>query len=144
MVVDPDTVLGLADGGAHVALICDASVYTSMLSYWSCTIAPAVPALPLELAVAKMTGAPAAALRASTTAGVIAPGKKADLNVVDLERLQLRLARGGRRPAHRRAARRSSAPTATSRTIVAGEVIAREGDETGARPGRLVRRGSFR
>ena len=34
MVTHPDTIVGLADGGAHCGLICDASVYTTMMSYW--------------------------------------------------------------------------------------------------------------
>jgi N-acyl-D-aspartate/D-glutamate deacylase len=141
MLADPSTVLGLADGGAHVALICDASAYTSMLSYWVRDRTRGE-RLPLELAVSKMTGAPAQ-LYGLHDRGVIAPGKKADLNVVDLERLQLRAPEVV-----------ADLPTGASRviqradgyvaTIVAGEVIARDGEETGARPGRLLRRGSLR
>ena len=137
MLSDPSTVLGLADGGAHVALICDASAYTSMLSYWVRDRTRG-PRLPLELAVAKMTGAPAA-LYGLDDRGVVAPGKKADLNVVDLDRLQLRVPEVV-----------ADLPTGASRvvqradgyvaTIVSGEVVAREGEDTGARPGRLVRR----
>jgi N-acyl-D-aspartate/D-glutamate deacylase len=136
MLSDPSTVLGLADGGAHVALICDASAYTSMLSYWVRDRTRG-PRLPLELAVAKMTGAPAA-LYGLDDRGVVAPGKKADLNVVDLDRLQLRVPEVV-----------ADLPTGASRvvqradgyvaTIVTGEVVAREGEDTGARPGRLVR-----
>jgi N-acyl-D-aspartate/D-glutamate deacylase len=137
MLSDPSTVLGLADGGAHVALICDASAYTSMLSYWVRDRTRG-PRLPLELAVAKMTGAPAA-LYGLDDRGVVAPGKKADLNVVDLDRLRLRVPEVV-----------ADLPTGASRviqradgyvaTIVSGEVVAREGEDTGARPGRLVRR----
>jgi N-acyl-D-aspartate/D-glutamate deacylase len=137
MLADPATVLGLADGGAHVALICDASAYTSMLSYWVRDRARGE-RLPLELAVTKMTGAPAR-LYGLTDRGVIAPGKKADLNVIDLDRLQLRAPEVV-----------DDLPTGASRivqradgyvaTIVAGEVVAREGEDTGARPGRLIRR----
>ena len=141
MLADPSTVLGLADGGAHVALICDASAYTSMLSYWVRDRTRGE-RLPLELAVSKMTGAPAR-LYGLHDRGVIAPGKKADLNVVDLERLQLRAPEVV-----------ADLPTGASRviqradgyvaTMVAGEIIARDGEETGARPGRLLRRGSLR
>jgi N-acyl-D-aspartate/D-glutamate deacylase len=141
MLADPSTVLGLADGGAHVALICDASAYTSMLSYWVRDRTRGE-RLPLELAVSKMTGAPAR-LYGLHDRGVIEPGKKADLNVVDLEHLQLRAPEVV-----------ADLPTGASRviqradgyvaTIVAGEVVARDGDDTGARPGRLVRRGSLR
>jgi N-acyl-D-aspartate/D-glutamate deacylase len=136
MLADPTTVLGLADGGAHVALICDASAYTSMLSYWVRDRTRGE-RLPLPLAVSKMTGAPAH-LYGLDDRGVIAPGKKADLNVIDLEHLALRAPE----VVH-------DLPTGASRivqradgyvaTVVAGEVVARGGEDTGARPGRLIR-----
>jgi N-acyl-D-aspartate/D-glutamate deacylase len=141
MLADPVTVLGLADGGAHVALICDASAYTSMLSYWVRDRTRGE-RLPLELAVSKMTGAPAR-LYGLDDRGVIAPGKKADLNVIDLAHLRLRAPE----VVH-------DLPTGASRivqradgyvaTVVSGEVIARDGEDTRARPGRLIRRGAFR
>jgi len=138
MLADPATVLGLADGGAHVALICDASAYTSMLSYWVRDRTRGA-RLPLELAVSKMTGAPAR-LYGLDDRGVVAPGRKADLNVIDLDRLRLHAPEVV-----------NDLPTGASRvvqradgyvaTVVSGEVVARDGEDTGARPGRLVRRG---
>ena len=59
MLSHPDAILGLADGGAHCGLICDASVYTTVMSYWVRNRTRG-PRLPLELAVAKMTSGPAA------------------------------------------------------------------------------------
>ena len=136
MVVHPDTVIGLADGGAHVALICDASVYTSLLG-WFVHERTRGPRVPLEVAVAKMTGRPAA-LYGFHDRGVIAPGKRADLNVVDAERLRLHLPE----VLHDLP---TGAPRVVQRadgyiaTIVSGEVTLREGVDTGARPGGLVR-----
>ena len=136
MVVHPDTVIGLADGGAHVALICDASVYTSLLG-WFVHERTRGPRVPLEIAVAKMTGRPAA-LYGFDDRGVLAVGKKADLNVVDAARLRVRLPE----VVH-------DLPTGAPRviqkadgyvaTIVSGQVTLREGIDTGARPGGLVR-----
>ena len=85
-----------------------------------------------------MTGAPAR-LYGLTDRGVIAPGKKADLNVIDLDRLQLRAPEvvGDLPTGASRIVQRADGYVAT---IVAGEVVAREGEDTGARPGRLIRR----
>ncbi len=136
MLTDSSTVLGLADGGAHCGLICDASVYTSMLSHWV-RDRPRGARLTLEGAVAKMTSLPAR-LYGLTDRGVVAPGMKADLNLIDLGRLQLRLPEVV-----------DDLPTGASRivqradgyvaTIVTGQVVLRDGVHTGARPGRLVR-----
>jgi N-acyl-D-aspartate/D-glutamate deacylase len=136
MLSHPATVLGLADGGAHVALICDASSYTSMLSYWVRDRSRG-PRLPLELAVAKMTSGPAQ-LYGFADRGVVEPGRKADLNVIDLERLQVRLPE----VVHDLPA---GAPRLVQRadgyvaTIVDGQVTSRDGRDTGARPGRVLR-----
>jgi N-acyl-D-amino-acid deacylase len=137
MLSHPATVLGLADGGAHCGLICDASVYTSVLS----DLARDRPdPLPLELAVAKMTSGPAA-LYGFQDRGVLAPGKKADVNVIDHTRLGLRLPEVVHDlPAG--AARVVQHADGYVATIVGGEVTFRDGEETGARPGRLVRRGA--
>jgi N-acyl-D-aspartate/D-glutamate deacylase len=137
MLVHPDTVVVLADGGAHCALICDASVYTSLLGYFvhERTRGPRVP---LELAVAKMSGRPAA-LYGFHDRGVVTPGKKADLNLVDTARLGLRLPE----VVHDLP---TGAPRVIQRadgyvaTLVSGQVTLRDGLDTGARPGHLVRR----
>jgi N-acyl-D-amino-acid deacylase len=137
MVSHPDTIVGLADGGAHCGLICDASVYTTMMSYWVRQRTRG-PRLPIELVVAKMTSGPAA-LYGFDDRGVVAAGKKADLNVIDPERLGLRppevvydLPAGSKR-----VIQRSEGYVAT---IVSGAITLSEGSHTGQRPGRLVRR----
>ncbi|HEV8296465.1 MAG TPA: amidohydrolase family protein [Acidimicrobiales bacterium] len=136
MLVHPLTVLGLGDGGAHCGLICDASTTTSMISHWSRDRTRG-PRIPLELAVRKMTG-DTAQLCGLGDRGVVAPGRRADLNVIDLDRLQLRLPEAvDDLPAGaRRMVQRADGYVAT---IVAGEVVLREGEDMGARPGHLVR-----
>jgi N-acyl-D-aspartate/D-glutamate deacylase len=138
MIAHPDTVVGLADGGAHVALICDASVYTSLLSYFVHERTRG-PRLPLEVAVAKMTRRPAA-LYGFDDRGAIKPGMKADVNLIDTDRLALHLPEVY-----------YDLPTGAPRvmqkadgyvaTMVSGVVTRRDGEDTGARPGRLIRSG---
>jgi N-acyl-D-aspartate/D-glutamate deacylase len=137
MLSHPLSVLGLADGGAHVALICDASTPTSVLSYFARDRRRGE-RLPLELAVQKLTSGPAA-LYGFADRGVVAPGRKADLNVIDFAHLGL----DAPRVAHdlptgaRRLLQRARGYVAT---IVAGEVVFADGEDMGRRPGRLVRR----
>ena len=87
MLLHPNSALGLSDGGAHCGVICDAGAPTYMLSHWARDRADA---LPLEFVVKKMTR-DTAHLYGLDDRGVIAPGFKADLNLVDLEHLNLRL-----------------------------------------------------
>jgi N-acyl-D-amino-acid deacylase len=136
MLTHPLTVLGLGDGGAHCGLICDASTTTSMISHWARDRSRGE-RIPLELAVRKMTG-DTAGLYGLHDRGVIAPGRRADLNLVDYDRLQLRMPESvADLPADaRRLVQRADGYVAT---IVAGEAVLREGEDTGARPGRLVR-----
>jgi N-acyl-D-aspartate/D-glutamate deacylase len=136
MLVHPRTVLGLGDGGAHCGLICDASTTTSMISHWSRDRSRG-PRIPLELAVRKMTG-DTAQLYGLHDRGVVAPGRRADLNLIDLDRLQLRMPESVTDlPSDaRRLVQRADGYVAT---IVAGEVVLRDGEDTGARPGALVR-----
>jgi N-acyl-D-aspartate/D-glutamate deacylase len=137
MLSHPLSVLGLADGGAHVALICDASAPTSVLSYFVRDRTRGA-RLPLELAVQKLTSGPAG-LYGFTDRGVLAPGRKADVNVIDFAHLAL----DPPRVAHdlptgaRRLLQRARGYVAT---VVAGEVVLADGADTGRRPGRLVRR----
>ncbi|WP_436775915.1 N-acyl-D-amino-acid deacylase family protein [Yinghuangia sp. YIM S09857] len=136
MLAHPDTVVGLSDGGAHVKMICDASTPTYLLTHWARDRSRG-PQLPLETVVFKHTAATAAAV-GLTDRGAIAVGKRADLNVIDLDNLRLHspypvddLPAGGRRilqPA-----------TGYVMTVVNGEVTRRSDRDTGARPGRLVR-----
>ncbi len=88
MVLHPATALGLGDGGAHVGAICDASIETYMLTHWVRDRSRGEK-IPLELAVRKMTS-DTAALYGLTDRGVLAVGKKGDVNVIDLPRLTLR------------------------------------------------------
>jgi len=136
MLTHPAAVLGLADGGAHANFICDASTPTWMLTHWA-RDRDQGPQLPLATVIKKMT-ADTAALFGFTDRGVLKPGMRADINVIDHQNLQLRSPRlvadlpaGG--------TRLLQAATGYVATIVAGQ-ITRENDEfTGARPGRLVR-----
>ena len=130
------TVVGLADGGAHYGMICDASFPSYYLARWA-RDADAAQRIPLPQAIAALTSEPAA-LAGLTDRGCLAVGRKADLNLIDFERLQVHvptvvhdLPAGGRR-LHQRA-------DGFVATIVSGTVTYRHGEATGALPGRLVR-----
>ncbi|WTW96745.1 amidohydrolase family protein [Streptomycetaceae bacterium NBC_01309] len=136
MLTHPASVFGLADGGAHCAMICDASQPTYLLTHWARDRARGEK-LPLEFVIKKQT-ADTAALYGLGDRGVIEAGKRADLNVIDLDNLTLHRPRmihdlpagGGRM------LQDASGYTAT---IVAGQITRRNGEDTGARPGRLIR-----
>lgn len=138
MIDHPDTVIGLSDGGAHVKMICDASMPTYLLTHWARDRTRGE-RLDLETVVAKQAAGTAAAVGLHDR-GTIAVGKKADLNVVDFAGLRLHAPRsvddlpaGGRRILQD--------ATGYAATIVSGVVTRRDGSDTGARPGRLVRKG---
>jgi N-acyl-D-aspartate/D-glutamate deacylase len=135
MLGDPHLVPGLADGGAHVGTICDASNTTTLLSYWARDRAVG---LPVEWVVARQCR-DAAAIVGLHDRGALLPGLRADLNVVDHAGLRLHppymahdLPAGGRRLLQR--------ADGYLHTFVAGEETYAGGEQTGARPGRLVRR----
>lgn len=137
MLGHPNTVMGLADGGAHYGLICDASFPTYLLQRWS-RDAREDQRIPLPLAIAELTSK-AAATVGMIDRGCIAEGMKADLNVIDLDALKLHVPRvaydlpaGGKRMQQK-----SEGYVAT---IVSGEITYLNGEHTGALPGRLVRR----
>jgi N-acyl-D-amino-acid deacylase len=136
MLMDPNAVLGLSDGGAHCGVICDASAPTFMLGHWARDRADG---LPLSMVVKKMTQ-DTARLYGLEDRGVIAPGYKADVNLVDLEHLNLRLPElvhdlpGQARRLIQRA-------DGWKTTICSGEVTVEDGEHTDARPGRLIRGG---
>jgi N-acyl-D-aspartate/D-glutamate deacylase len=133
---DSDAVLGLADGGAHSAYICDASVPTSMLTHWVRDRTRG-PRLDLAEAVRRLTSHPAD-LYGLTDRGRIAVGLRADLNVIDHDRLALARPRAVQDlPAG--GTRLLQAATGYEVTMVAGEITRRDGADTGARPGRLIR-----
>ena len=135
MMADANSVIGLSDGGAHCGLICDASSTTHLLTWW---VRDRVgPRLPLEYAVKKQC-ADTAALYGLGDRGVLAPGKRADINVIDFDRLGLGLPYATRDlPAGGQ--RFLQAANGYLATIVHGEVTREEDADTGARPGRLVR-----
>ena len=134
MLLHPNAALGLSDGGAHCGAICDASAPTFMLSHWARDRADG---LPLELVVKRMTS-DTARLYGLEDRGVIGAGYRADLNLVDLENLNLRLPEmvfdlpGGARRLIQRA-------DGWKATICGGETTLEDGEHTDARPGRLVR-----
>jgi N-acyl-D-amino-acid deacylase len=136
MLVHPATVSGLSDGGAHCRMICDASIPTYLITHWARDRSRG-PRLQLEQVV-KMQTADTAELVGLSDRGTIEVGRRADLNVIDLERLGLGFPRavddlpaGGRRLLQD--------ATGYAATVVAGVVTRRNGADTGARPGRLVR-----
>src|SRR6185295_13412647 len=133
MITHPDTVLGLGDGGAHCGLVCDASYPTTMLTYWTRDRTRG-PRLTLPEVVKKLA-ADTAELVGLKDRGRVAVGYKADLNVIDYDRLRMfrpepvyDLPTGGRR-----IVQRSEGYVAT---LVSGVVTYREGQSTGAMPGR--------
>jgi N-acyl-D-aspartate/D-glutamate deacylase len=136
MLLHPTSALGLGDGGAHCGAISDASTTTYMLTHWARDRARG-PRLPLEWVVRKMTHE-TATLYGLNDRGQLRPGMKADVNVIDFDRLNLHLPRmafdlpgGARRLLQRADGYRA--------TIVSGQVVQRDGVDTGARPGALVR-----
>ena len=92
---------GLSDGGAHVAFISDASFPTFLFSYWGRD--RGADRMDIPDLVRRQTREPArfAGLR---DRGVLAPGMKADINVIDFANLALGAAADGGRSARRRAA----------------------------------------
>ena len=138
MMFHPRASLGLGDGGAHCGMICDASIQTFMLTHWvrDRTRGPRVP---VEFAVKRMTK-DTADLYGLGDRGTLEVGRKADVNVIDLDGLRLLppemihdLPAGGRRFMQR--------AEGYAATIVSGEVTVENDERTGAVPGRLIRGG---
>lgn len=137
MMMHPNVVVGAADGGAHVNVICDASYTTFMLQHWV-RDRQRGDKLPLEIAIQMLTKTPAD-LYGLHDRGVIKVGKKADINVIALNDLSLQMPYVA-----------NDLPTGAPRllqraegyvvTLVAGQITNRNGHDTGARPGKLVRR----
>lgn len=133
---DQNTLYGLGDGGAHYGLICDSSMPTFMLTYWT-RDRPAGGLLAVEEVVKRLSSDTATHVGLQDR-GRIAPGYKADLNVIDYERLTLHAPSvkydlpGGAR-------RLRQATSGYVATIVSGQITYRDGEPTGALPGVLVR-----
>ena len=139
MITNPDTVVGISDGGAHCGAIVDASAPTLMLTHWVRDRTRG-PKLGLEYAVKRQTS-DLARFYGLPNRGLLKPGMKADINLIDFTRLKLN-----------QPFMANDLPTGAERlmqtaegyvaTLVGGEIVQREGKETGARPGRLIRSGS--
>jgi len=134
----PDTVFGLGDGGAHVGIITDASFPTYALTHWARDRRQG--RVPLGWMVQQLTSATARAVGLSDR-GVVAPGMKADLNVIDFDELRCEvpemaydLPAGGKRLLQRAHGYRA--------TVVSGQVTYEDGEPMGPLPGRLVRAGT--
>ena len=135
MLTHPHTVPGLGDGGAHVGTICDGSFPTTLLQYWGRDRSHDT--IDLEFLVHRHCQGTARTV-GLLDRGVIAPGYRADLNIVDFDNLRLHkpeiahdLPAGGRRLLQRAGG--------WAHTIVAGEETYHDGEATEALPGRLVR-----
>lgn len=139
MLGNAHTIVGLADGGAHYGMICDGSFPTFFLYRWARDAAPEQ-RMSVADAIAALTSKPADAV-GLLDRGRILEGAKADLNVIDLDRLGLHapvvlrdLPAGGKRL--------HQAADGYVATVVSGKVTYRHGQHTGELPGRLVRRGA--
>lgn len=136
MMAHPHTVPGLSDGGAHVGTICDASFPTSLLTHWGRDRTRGA-TFELPMLVQGQTRGTAETVGLFDR-GLLAPGYKADLNIIDFENLTLsppemvhdlpaggkRLVQGARGYLH---------------TVVSGVETYTDGAPTGALPGRFVR-----
>ena len=135
MIAHPDTVMGLGDGGAHVGIISDASYTTYLLTHWGRDRAHG--RFDLGYLVKRLTFETARAVGLMDR-GILAPGMKADINVINFDRLRVNaptmafdLPAGGKRLLQ--------GADGYVATIVSGNVTYRDGKETGALPGKLVR-----
>ncbi len=138
MLAHKDTIPGLSDGGAHVGMICDGSFPTTLITHWARDRSHG--RLPLEFLIKRQAHDTARAL-GLTDRGLLRPGLRADVNLIDLDRLALLppdvahdLPAGGRRLVQRARGIRA--------TLVAGQITYRDGEATGALPGRLLRGGT--
>jgi len=136
MLIHPLTVLSGSDAGAHCNTICDGAIATFMLTHWTRDRARG-PKLPLEWIVRKQTRETAMAMKL-TDRGLLQPGYIADVNLIDYAKLRMKLPEyirdlpGG-------AGRLVQKAEGYVATLKAGISIAEYGEDTGARPGRLVR-----
>ncbi len=135
LLTHPYTVPALSDGGAHVGTICDGSFPTTLLQHWGRDRPEG--RIDVEFLVQRQSRDTARTVGLHDR-GVLAPGYRADLNVIDFDRLGVRspelaydLPAGGRRILQR--------ADGYVHTIVAGEETYADGEATGALPGRLVR-----
>ena len=136
MLRHPNTVPGLSDGGAHVGMICDASFPTTLLTHWGRDRERGERLEVSDLIAAQTRGTATAV--GLLDRGLLAPGMKADVNVIDFDNLTLRrptmafdLPAGGKRLLQR--------AEGYLHTFVSGTEVYAGGEHTGALPGRLIR-----
>ena len=136
MLTDDASIIGVADGGAHVGVICDAASPTFMLTHWARDRRRG-PGLPLEFLVHKHTRGNALAYGLGDR-GLIAPGYKADINMIDFDNLRIKppkvlydLPAGGRRLVQE--------AEGYHHIFVSGIETLQNDTFTGELPGRLVR-----
>jgi N-acyl-D-aspartate/D-glutamate deacylase len=133
LISHPHTITALGDGGAHVGTICDSSANLFQLIRWSRD----VPLMDVAQGIRRITRDPAEFFSMHDR-GMLAPGMKADVNILDIGGLKLRTPQ-----------KVADLPGGESRfiqecegieaTFVAGELIFEQGRPTGALPGRLIR-----
>lgn len=133
MLANPNTIMGLGDGGAHVGFILDAGFPTWLLTYWVRDRG----AFGLPEAVRRLTS-DTADVMGLTDRGRLEVGLRADINVIDFERVGFGspyvtydLPSGGKRL--------MQDGIGYDATLVAGEITYRDGEPTGAKPGTLLR-----
>jgi N-acyl-D-amino-acid deacylase len=136
MLSSPASVLSLSDAGAHVQSVCDGSIHPFMLTHWVRDRKRGA-RMALEAVIRMMTLDCAQAVGLHDR-GVIAPGRKADINIVDLDALTVHPARFfDDLPA---GASRLMQPVSGFRATLVAGVATREGDQpSGALPGKLLR-----
>jgi N-acyl-D-aspartate/D-glutamate deacylase len=139
MLTHPLALPGLSDGGAHVGTVCDSSFPTFFLMHWGRDRDR--DQIPLEKIV-RMQTRDTSEFIGLDDRGLLEVGRRADINVIDLENLRLRhpemrrdLPGGGQRLLQQ--------ADGYLLTMVNGQIIARDGKLTGKRPGRLVRSGQI-
>lgn len=136
MLLDENTIMGLGDGGAHVCSVCDEGAPTYLLSHWGRDRSRG-DKLPIEFLVKKHTSVSAMGYGLRDR-GLLKPGFKADINVIDFDKLALLntevvydLPAGGRRLIQRAKGYRH--------TFVSGTEIICNDEQTGNLPGKLIR-----
>ncbi|TAJ84748.1 amidohydrolase family protein [Reyranella sp.] len=136
MLAAPNSLIGLGDGGAHVGIMCDATATSYTLTHWTRDRRRGS-LFPVTWGIKRLTADNAIEMGLRDR-GLLRPGLKADINVLDYDNMRLRrpeiaydLPAGGKRLVQR--------TDGFDATIVSGEVVYRNGEATGALPGRLVR-----
>ncbi len=139
MLDHPDTLIGLGDGGAHVGVMCDATDMAHTISYWTRDRTRG-PKHRLEDMVRRLSSNNAEAI-GLTDRGRIEVGLRADINIVDYDAMILPspqvhydLPAGGKRLLQQM--------RGIDATLLAGQPVWRNGEATGALPGRLLRSGT--